>query len=83
MNAIYRALDKTEFNCISNCETAQEIWHKLKVTHEDTNEVKESRLSMLSSQYEIFRMKKDEMISDMFTRFTDIINTSKALGKVY
>ena len=33
--------------------------------------------------YELFKMKPSEIISKMFTRFTDIINGLKNLGRVY
>ena len=56
MNALICALDKTEYNRISHCNTAQEIWHTLEVTHEGTSQVKESRLAMFNNEYENFIM---------------------------
>ena len=44
MNALFCALDKKEFHRVSNCESANEIWHKLEVVYEGTNKVKESKL---------------------------------------
>jgi hypothetical protein len=83
MNVLYCALDANEFNRISGCDTAKEIWDKLEVSHEGTNQVKENKISMLVHNYELFKMKSDETISSMFTRFTDIINGLKSLGKEY
>ena len=37
MNLLYCALDSNEFNRISTCNTAKEIWDKLEVTHEGTS----------------------------------------------
>ncbi|GAV60392.1 LOW QUALITY PROTEIN: UBN2 domain-containing protein, partial [Cephalotus follicularis] len=53
------------------------------VTYEGTNQVKESKISMLVHEYELFLMHDNESISDMFTRFTTIINYLKNLGKSY
>ncbi|GAV73354.1 UBN2 domain-containing protein, partial [Cephalotus follicularis] len=53
------------------------------VTYEETNQVKESKISMLVHEYELFLMHDNESISDMFTRFTTIINSLKNLGKSY
>ncbi|KAH9671203.1 hypothetical protein KPL70_017269 [Citrus sinensis] len=61
MNALFCALDKKEFHRVSSCESANEIWHKLEVVYEGTNQVKESKIS----------------------RFTDIVNTLRALGKTF
>ncbi|KAL5556311.1 hypothetical protein UlMin_038547 [Ulmus minor] len=72
-----------EFNRIRTCKTAKDIWHTLEVVHEGTNQVKESKISMLVHKYELFQMKHDESITQMYTRFTDIINDLSSLGKEY
>ncbi|GAV83569.1 UBN2 domain-containing protein, partial [Cephalotus follicularis] len=72
-----------EFNRISSCDTAKEMWDLLEVTYEGTNQVKESKISMLVHEYELFLMHDNESISDMFTRFTTIINSLKNLDKSY
>ena len=71
---LYCALDVNEFNRISTCTSAKEIWDRLEVTHEGTNQVKESKINMLVHKYELFKMESDETIIGMFTCFTDIIN---------
>ncbi|GAV59610.1 UBN2 domain-containing protein, partial [Cephalotus follicularis] len=38
---------------------------------------------MLVHEYELFMMHNEECISDMFTRFTTIVNSLKNLGKNY
>ena len=38
INTLHCALNPTEFNRISTCKTAKEIWDKLKVTHERTSQ---------------------------------------------
>ena len=74
IHTLYCALDINEFNRISDCETAKEIQYKLEVTHEGTNQVKESKISILVYRYELFKMERNETISKIFTRFTDIIS---------
>ena len=44
MNALFCVLDKKEFHRVSSCESAQEIWNKLEVVYEWTNQVKESKI---------------------------------------
>ncbi|GAV60643.1 UBN2 domain-containing protein, partial [Cephalotus follicularis] len=56
------------------------MWDSLEITYEGTNQVKESKISMLVYEYELFMMHDNESISDMFTRFTTIINSLKNLG---
>ena len=83
IDVLYYALSVNEFNRISSCATAKEIWDRLEVTHEGTIQVKETKINMLVHKYELFRMESNETIIDMFTRFTDIINNLKNLGKLY
>ena len=83
MNLLYYALNVSEFNRISTCISAKEIWDRLEVTHEGTNQVKESKINMLVHKYELFQMEQNESITSMFTRFTDIVNNLKNLGKSY
>jgi hypothetical protein len=62
MITLYCALDLIEYNRVSGCDSAKEIWDKLEVTYEGTNQVKESKMNMLVHEYELFVMKKDENI---------------------
>ncbi|XP_070002932.1 intracellular protein transport protein USO1-like [Nicotiana sylvestris] len=57
-----------EYNRVSACDTAKEIW--------------ESKIDMLTTEYELFRMNDDESIQDMHTGFTSIINELHLLGNV-
>ena len=75
--AIYR----NEYNIISQCKTAKEVWRILEVSHERTNQVKDSKVRIFENDYELFKMKPNESISEMFTRFIDIINGLRGLGK--
>ena len=83
MNALFCALDKNEFNRVSICETAFDIWHTLEVTHEGTSRVKESKINLLIHSFELFRMKPSETIGDMYTHFTDIVNGLKGLSESF
>ncbi|GAV83730.1 LOW QUALITY PROTEIN: UBN2 domain-containing protein, partial [Cephalotus follicularis] len=81
-HVLFCAVGPNEFNRISSCDSAKEM-DLLEVTYEGTNQVKESKISMLVHEYELFFMHDNESISDMFTRFTAIINSLKNLGKSY
>ncbi|XP_075096121.1 uncharacterized protein LOC142174228 [Nicotiana tabacum] len=61
---------------------AKKILEALQTAHEGTTQVKWSKIDMLTTEYELFRMKDDESIQDMHTRFTSIINELHSLGDV-
>ncbi|CAN0838933.1 Retrovirus-related Pol polyprotein from transposon TNT 1-94 [Linum grandiflorum] len=81
MNVFYCALCKDEYNRISNCDTANEIWKMLETTHEGTSRVKETKINLLIHEYEMFRMQSDESIKRMYDRLNMIVSKLKSLGK--
>ncbi|KAK2970109.1 hypothetical protein RJ640_018429 [Escallonia rubra] len=67
-NIISCDLDMNEYNRVSACEMAKEMWRLLEVTHEGTNQVKKTKINMLVQQYEAFKMKEHESINEMYSR---------------
>ncbi|XP_070003298.1 uncharacterized protein [Nicotiana sylvestris] len=61
---------------------AKKILEALQTAHEGTTQVKQSKIDILTTEYELFRMKDDESIPDMHTRFTSIINGLHSLRDV-
>ncbi|GAV60937.1 DUF4219 domain-containing protein/UBN2 domain-containing protein [Cephalotus follicularis] len=82
-HVLFCAVGPNEFNPISSYDSTKEMWDLLEVSYEGTNQVKESKISMLVHEYELFMMLDDENISEMFTCFTTIINSLKNRGKSY
>ncbi|XP_015075551.1 uncharacterized protein LOC107019652 [Solanum pennellii] len=70
-----------ENNRVSAFESGKEIWDCLRTSHEGTEQVKESKVDMLTSQYENFRMKEGETIHDMYTKLSSITNELRCLGE--
>ena len=70
-----------ELNIIKfvNVKTAKEVWRILKITHEGTNQIKDSKVRILVNDYETFKMKPNESIVEMFTRFIDVVNGLEGL----
>ncbi|VFQ90167.1 unnamed protein product [Cuscuta campestris] len=83
INMLYCAVNPDDYRKISSCTTAREMWDKLEVTYESTDEVREAKIDFLTQGYEMFRMKEGEKIDDMFDRFSKIINDLHALKKTY
>ena len=61
------AIGSKEYNHISAYELAKDICDCLKTAHEGTKQVKESKVDMLTSQYEKFWLKEGETIHEMYT----------------
>ncbi|VFQ96181.1 unnamed protein product [Cuscuta campestris] len=83
INMLYCAVNPDDYRKISCCTTAKEMWDKLEVMYEGTDQVREAKIDFLTQEYEMFRMKEGEKIDDMFDRFSKIINDLHALKKTY
>ncbi|OMO50151.1 hypothetical protein CCACVL1_30598 [Corchorus capsularis] len=81
INTLHCALNDTEFNRVSTCTTAKEIWEKLRVRHEGTSQVKQSKINMLQYEYETFKMVLEETMTSLIDRFSSITNRLSHLGK--
>ena len=80
---LYFGLSPNEYTRISECERAKDIWDALQVAHEGTNQVKQSRIELLMRKYELFEKGDHETVMEMYTRFTQITNELKSLGKSF
>ncbi|WRX12610.1 hypothetical protein QQP08_005097 [Theobroma cacao] len=81
INTLHFALTLTKFNKVSSYTTIKQVWDKLKIIHEGTSQVKESKITLLTYNYEIFNMEPREDITSMLDRFTNIIKKFSYLGK--
>lgn len=64
-NILFNGFFLEEFNKISCLENAKKIWHTLVDMHEGTESVKESKLDVLQSQLDKFKMKDGEGVTEM------------------
>ncbi|KAL4361622.1 hypothetical protein GQ457_04G021000 [Hibiscus cannabinus] len=62
MHILQCALGPEDFSKVSSCDNAKEIWDKLEIVHEGTNEVKETKIGLLNLNYENFKMDPNEDI---------------------
>ncbi|XP_021682601.1 uncharacterized protein LOC110666426 [Hevea brasiliensis] len=73
IHVLFYALSRSEYNKVCMKSIAKEIWDALVITHEGTSQVKENKLDSLIYQYELFKMKSNETIGQMYDRFVEII----------
>ncbi|VFQ98497.1 unnamed protein product [Cuscuta campestris] len=83
INMIYCGVNADDYRKILRCETAKQVWEKLEDTYEGTTQVRKAKINHLTHEYELFSMKENEKIEEMFERFSNIINPLNLLGKTY
>ena len=81
VNAILSGLTKTIFVKVMHCETAKEIWDKLKNIYEGDNKVKREKLQTYRGQFENQKMKEEVNIAAYFLRVDEIVNIIRGLGE--
>ena len=67
-------LSINEYDLISSCESAKEIWDLLKTKYEGTEKIRKSKVDFFSTQFEDFSMNDGELIHEVRTRFSKIID---------
>ncbi|PNX80237.1 phytoalexin-deficient 4-2 protein [Trifolium pratense] len=80
-NILISSIGVNEFYAISHCKTAKEMWDALSNIYEGTDDVKQSKIDMLSHEFELFTLEANESIASMQMRFTQIVNKLGNLGK--
>ena len=65
---LVESLDPIVYNHVVNCKDAKHIWDKIETINEGTEEVRENRLEILTSEYEHFKSTSEEGISEVFER---------------
>jgi len=59
---------------MSEKSTSKEMFASLCATYEVGKKVRESKTLMLVHQYELFKMKDDESIERMYSRFQTVVS---------
>src|SRR5579862_2448362 len=83
MHAILCAMDENQYKLIQNTQVAKVAWDILQVAHEGTEVVKESKLQVLQTQFELLKMGEDECFNDFEIKLMDIVNQSHQQGDPY
>ena len=65
---IIDSMDSDMCHQIVNCSTTKHMWDTIELIMEGTEEVKENRLDILTSQYEAFKSLSGESITQVFER---------------
>jgi len=77
------ALRHKEYLKMSDKSTAKAMFASLCSNYEGNKRVRETKATMLVYQYELFRMKEDEDIETMYSRFPTIVSRLQILKKSY
>ncbi|GKC13734.1 zf-CCHC domain-containing protein [Tanacetum coccineum] len=80
---LYNDLPKKEYERIFMCNTAQDVWNSLIITHQGNKQVKDNKIDHFFQKYKEFIISDDESIDCAFSRFNIIITSLKALDESF
>ena len=73
LNAIFCDVCPNEFYRISHITIAEEAWQILEITYEGTKKVKDTKLQMLTSQFEELKMSEDESFDSFYCKLNEVV----------
>jgi len=76
-------LPRTEYLKMSDKSNAKAMFTSLCANYEGSKKVREAKATMLVHQYELFKMKDDESIETMYSRFQTLVSRLQILKKSY
>ena len=79
MYAILGGLVGSKFVKFMHCESAKELWDKLKNVYEGDTKVKNAKLQSYRSQFESLKMEEYEDITTYFLHIDEVLNTMRGL----
>ena len=80
LNAIFCGVSPEEFHRISHITIAKEAWEILETTYEGTKKVKETKLQMLTTRFEL-KMSEDEFFDSFYYKLNKVIVGKFNLGE--
>jgi hypothetical protein len=69
-----------EFNKVKNIQIAKVIWDTLKEAHEGTEHVRQGKMDLMNGELELFFMKDEETVREMYDRLILFVSNIRALG---
>jgi hypothetical protein len=66
-----------------HCESAKELWDKLKNVYKGDTKVKNAKLQSYRIQFESLKMEKSEDIATYFLRIDEVVNSVRGLGEIF
>ncbi|XP_059076909.1 uncharacterized protein LOC131064953 [Cryptomeria japonica] len=79
--AILCGLSKEVFVKVMYFKSANEVWTNLESIYQGNENVKESKLITLKTQFDDLKMNNDESVASYFLRIDEVVNARKGLGE--
>ena len=81
LNTIFYGVSPDEFHKISHITVAKEAWQILETTYEGMKKLKDTKLQMLTTQFEELKMSEDESFDSFYSKLNEVVINKFNLGE--
>ena len=81
LSAIFCGVSLDEFYRISHITIAKEAWQILETTYEGTKKAKDTKLQILTTQFEELKMIEDESFDSFYSKLNEVVIGKFNLGE--
>ena len=81
LNAIFCGVSPDEFHQISHITIAKEAWQILETMYKRTKKVKDTKLQILTTQFEELRMSENESFDSFYSKLNEVVIDKFNLGE--
>ena len=81
LNAFFYGVSPDVFHRISHITIAKKAWEILETTYEGTKKVKDTKLQMLTTQFEELKMSENESFDSFYSKLNDVVVSKFNLGE--
>ena len=74
-------MSPNKFHRISHITVTKEAWEILETTYEGTMKVKDTKLQMLTTQFEELKMSEDESFDSFYSKLNEVVVSKFNLGE--
>ncbi|XP_022023449.1 uncharacterized protein LOC110923697 [Helianthus annuus] len=80
---LYQALPEDMIIQVASCKSAKEIWDALKTRHVGADRVPKAHLQTLKTEFEMLKMKEEDIIDSFTARLNSIVTRASGLGSTF
>ena len=76
-------MSREEGGKLQHCTLAKKIWKTLENHYKGNIQVRSKKVQLHMYEYELFKMKPQELITEMTNRLNALVTTLRKLGKLF
>lgn len=80
---LFKMLNTTIFNKVKAFKMAKQIWNKITMIYERSDQIKENKLTLVMQKFNNFNTKLGGMLNELDSKFTMIKNELSSFNKEY